>query len=167
MFNKTSIRYLIPKGASRNSKEKQWKMTKKTKNSRLTLGIPKKNLRWECCSVPTLLYWFSGVPPITQVFGLAKNRFCLDCIKNLPCTQIESWRWRLVFWILTSSNAGGPRKAGRGCRSVPASPYGCEGVLQISRSIIANVVVVVDDIIVVSVQQVNFFKSDKNFLGWM
>ena len=54
---------------------------------------------------------------------------------------------------MTSSNAGRPGKAGRGCRSVPASPYRCEGVLQIPRSIIANVVVVVDDhvIIVVSV----------------
>ena len=41
--------------------------------------------------------------------------------------------------------------------------------MQIPRSIIANVVVVVDDhiIIVVSVQQVNFYKSDKKFPGWM
>ena len=41
--------------------------------------------------------------------------------------------------------------------------------MQISRSIITNVVVVVDDhvTVVVSVQQVNFYKSDKNFPGWM
>jgi len=55
---------------------------------------------------------------------------------------------------LTSSNAGRPRKAGRGCRSIPTSPYGCEGVLQISRSIITNVVVVVDDHVTVVVSVV-------------